>query len=771
MIRWRAGSRRAAAAAAAAVVLSLSAWFAISEDGGEERSAAVNEWLADHGGPAEKSMGDAPPGLFGPGVPIRQEPPPETAFSVAAESGNLRLSVDDRSGHFRLEDKSGGYVWRSYPAPDDWDAEASEQRRRAVLSPLHIRYVEPLVRKDQTTEANLLAEGGEVRVEPISGGFAATYVLPSRELFMTVRVTLRDDGVDISLRDAEWRDTPRTRLASAKVYPYFGASSSVRKEGYLFIPDGPGALIDFKADRPQTTASYNAPIYGEDLAFGNHKPPSNRSPIALPVFGAKSGDAAFLAVVMEGAEYAGIFAAPSGSYNVYNWTTAEHVFRQRYFQPTSRDGAEGYFVHNEERFRTNRTVRYFVLTGAKANYSGMAAAYRVHLMETAQLARLAPNRGVQLHLKLLGGDREPGFLFDAYVPVTTTEQAKRIVSQLHSLGVEDISVRYSGWQSEGYSRFGPTFPVASGLGGDAGMRSFVSFARALGASVFLEADAYAYNNAARSGFRPSRDGMRDLGSSSVAARLSATGPPVQLVSPKVMLESARGDLAKAAELGVDGFVFGGAAAAELHSDYNRRQSATRTEARAIQEKLLRETKEALGDVRATGGNVYALADASHVYDMADDYSYDLFVDKVVPFAQMSLHGLIPYSLGDMNARDDYRRQFLRSVEYGAEPTFAVGFEQAQRLLDTYGYGEYYSTNYEDWLVEMVEAYQIAVQALGGVRESFIVHHETLAPGVNKTEYENGTSVIVNYAGTAFRLGTLEIPPLDFAVVAGGGPHE
>ena len=67
------------------------------------------------------------------------------------------------------------------------------------------------------------------------------------------------------------------------VLPYFG-SGKAQEGGFLFYPDGSGAIIDFD-DYQNTASSVNGKVYGQDYAFysitGKHQ-----QSIALPVYGA-----------------------------------------------------------------------------------------------------------------------------------------------------------------------------------------------------------------------------------------------------------------------------------------------------------------------------------------------------------------------------------------------------------------------------------------------------------------------------------------------------
>ena len=66
------------------------------------------------------------------------------------------------------------------------------------------------------------------------------------------------------------------------VLPYFG-SGKAQEGGFIFYPDGSGAIIDFD-DYPDKASSLNGKVYGQDYAFysitGKHQ-----QTISLPVFG------------------------------------------------------------------------------------------------------------------------------------------------------------------------------------------------------------------------------------------------------------------------------------------------------------------------------------------------------------------------------------------------------------------------------------------------------------------------------------------------------
>ncbi|MEK0314873.1 DUF5696 domain-containing protein [Cohnella sp. 56] len=738
----------------------------------------------DAAGPA--AVAAATPLPSGAPLSLRSDGPvaPDAGWTVAAETARLRLAVDPHSGHFQVTDKRSGRSWLSAPDPGGWSADGlSPQWAANLRSPLMIRYVEWSLRKDQTVETNLLSAQGEVGdFRLVDGGFHIDFLFPRLGFSIPVTVSIEDDAVQTRIEEqglldgssnlaADGRPAP-ARLASVRLYPFFGAQVSAEangEEGYLLVPDGPGGLIRFKTKREVKSGLYSQPIYGEDAALGSAAAVSaaaaDRSPVAMPVFGLKSGSLAYVAEIQDGAEYANIVAAPSGTYSPYNWAAAEFLYRPKYYQPTNTQKTEGYYVYGDQRLTGDRSVRYYLLQDAAATYSGMAARYRQALRDRQSLHAIAADeRPLPLNLNLLGGDRENGFIVDGYRKLTTTEQAKRIVGELQSMGVQNMSIVYKGWQNGGFSKYGNPFPVSDELGGDEGMRDLAAYAHARDFPLYLDGGMLALNNAKRSGFRASRDGLRTMGST--VADYSEQGRDATIVGMNYMRSSFGGLLNKTNALGVDGLRFGYGLGTGLNSDYGGSAPVTRQQALAMQRDLLTAAHSELDGAQSDGGYAYAWPYADFVADTPLDGSYDLIVDETVPFMQIVLHGSIRYAAPDMNAMDDPETGMLKGIEYGAEPSFTISYADSRELLRTVGLKEVYSTGFAAWSNEMVVQYQRYNAALAGVQSSTIVGHRSVADRVYETVYDNGTRIWVNYGDTDYRGGEIAVAGRSFAVKGG-----
>ncbi|GHH97804.1 DUF5696 domain-containing protein [Neobacillus kokaensis] len=699
--------------------------------------------------------------------------PDEKKFQDITENDGFILKADPETGHFIVINKKSQAVLRSFPNPDGWNQKGTSAVWKAHLqSPIMFSYVEMNIRKDMVKESNLFSQNGNVEFKKIKDGFQVTYTMPEIGFVIPIQVHLKNDYVetkvlsdkivDVKETDGKTED-PMARLVSLRAYPFLGAETSEKENGFLLLPDGSGALIDFKKNRPGIVSLYSERVYGEDIAFSSNANISTRLPVRMPVFGIKSGKQAILGVIDKGDSYANIVSAPSQSMSQYNWITGEHLYRFKVFQPTNREKTKGFFTYTKKLQRTERATRYYMIAKENTDYSDMAERYRQYLMEEQGFKRNNTNKeNVELHLNILGGGTKDGFISDSFLSLTTTDQAKKIVKNLSSQGIKDMSITYFGWQRGGYSNYGGSFPIAGDLGGNSGMKEFVDYAHSKGMPVYLDGSSYTFNNTGKDGFRQSRDGLRDLGSSVIKLGKNRT-----FVSPRFMKDVVLDDLEKAKELGIDGYLFGAGIGSMLTTDFNDRHLASRQEVKQIQQELFKKTKKELGNVRVTSGNLYALNKSNYIDQMESGYSFDLFVDRVVPFEQIALHGLIGYSFNYGNMSGDVKETFLKGIEYGGDPSFLVTHEKTNKLLDSRPLRAFYSTNFKDWKEEITTQYKRFNDALGDVQSQFITDHQKIADGVFETTYEKGKRIIVNYNKDPFTINGMKIGAEDFVVLEGG----
>lgn len=96
----------------------------------------------------------------------------------------------------------------------------------------------------------------------------------------------------------EIREYGETRIVEVKLLPYFGAGKT-GEEGFLFVPDGSGAIVDFGNTR-SWASGYAKQVYGRDPAKSDYAYASSQEQVYMPVYGVCREGSAFLAVLSRG---------------------------------------------------------------------------------------------------------------------------------------------------------------------------------------------------------------------------------------------------------------------------------------------------------------------------------------------------------------------------------------------------------------------------------------------------------------------------------------
>ena len=215
------------------------------------------------------------------------------------------------------------------------------------------------------------------------------YVLDGPELLVRIPVNEIEYPMNVEDIVGEKHSFP---LLNIRVLEYFGAAGK-QSEGYMLVPDGPGALIYINNGR-LTGAAFNEPVYGADGA--QDQPVEKRrfpEQSLLPVFGLKENDKALFAVIEEGSSFARVKADISGRINDYNRIFAEFQLLAHGSVALSEKASHIEFsgtaaTYQKRMYQGDIVIRYFFLTGDDADYMGMANTYRNYLIGKFQLQPL-----------------------------------------------------------------------------------------------------------------------------------------------------------------------------------------------------------------------------------------------------------------------------------------------------------------------------------------------------------------------------------------------
>lgn len=795
-----------AAIAATLFFMAASPYFSQAEDGEakqqtsagtKEQAAGAEEAAADQTAGGEAAAGtagekstDPAPGAAGesasdagkPGTSGKQNAfpavnpaayKPTTAKKKVAENANYELFIDEKTGQIRLVGKRSG---REFGAPPV-EKKMPPANQKYIESPVHIRFTEGGdIRQTYPSKE----KGTITTVKPTDQGVLVEYELKELQIGFAMEYKLLDEGIEVRIPFQSIREQGKARLISLEPAPFFGAAPQQSK-GAMFIPDGSGALVKFKQNHPAYFEPYSERIYGGDYAFMTtvyKKVTYNKSELesygpreaaALPVFGIYKDDTAFLGIVTEGDADAKINGTPSGLRNIPLYRiSAEWIYRNS--DIVFIGGSGEIPLTQRQMIPGDRAVRFVLLEGEQADYVGMAHAYRDYLVRVKGV-KPVETKHPAFQLRLLGGVLRKDMIGSTFVSMTTFEQAKEILDGYAAAGIDSLEVTYEGWSDDGiYGNAPDHFPAESNLGGNRGLEALAAYAKEKGIRLYLKTN-YVKPYESSDALKPSRDSIRGLNKEVMEIKdpwVTTNQPSWKLfyaLKPdRVYDEYIAEEAGKLAELGADGIQLQ-YMGDTLYSDQSSDTPFSRKQTMDTWTKAMDLMRSQTGHAAVDYGFAYALGHVDRIDGVPLDSSHYTYEDGSVPFYQIAIRGLVPYTGDPSNLQDDPRIWNLRLLEYGAMPSYLLTYEDSSLLKRTMVDG-LFSSNYSKWLKPSIDQYKKLTEVLGLVEGQEITDHEQLDTYVYRTTYANGIQVTVNYDGESASVGGDVIQPYDYLVRKG-----
>lgn len=707
-------------------------------------------------------------------------------YEQLAQSGDLTLNADLKTGHFYIENTATGKKWHSIPEDLEQDeVSKGASTRGTVRSELIVSYVNfaEMATVEYAQEAysatDCIDDSGEsaITVKKIENGMRVEYVFPAIGITVPVEYTLKDGNFDASVMVKEIVDDQIVEenqyiLVDVTVLPAFGAGNWAA-EGYLFVPDGCGALIGFN-NGIQLSSNYKSMVYGSDMSIIAETQVTYTEAIRLPVFGTVVGDEALMGIITVGDGASSITAINGHDRCGYNAVSSVFHYRVMQAQYNLFNKRKVNLVARPEYKYDTYSVRYTALSGEDADYVGMANEYRQYLIDEKGLAK--QNINPTFHLNAVGAFEQPAtFLgiipYTERVKLTSFEDCQKMLEALKGKGIEDVTLKYIGWSNNGIEN--AKLPKAANslgvLGGNKKLAVLQEYVKGQNIELYPEADLMTFQkngngvsinkNAVRSVFGKTTYRYKYMLSTYVSEL--GTDKTVLLSPEKLVdiggryLTSLKKQNFSAVSLSTMGEY--------CYSNFYEKNGQYRAQFPEYVENTLQPYKDAGVKMSFSGGNAYVLPYASMITDVPMNSSgYDIFAEDV-PFYQAVLHGYIPYTTKSLPQTADPEAGYLAAVETGTELAYAGIYEDASVLFDT-AYDNLYGSNYELWIDKAAGQHAAYAPLQENVKNETIADHSQPVADVYVTEYSNGTKVYVNYNQKAVTVDGVEIDPRSFEYV-------
>ncbi len=677
-------------------------------------------------------------------------------FVPAAENERFRLDWDGERQLFRVVSKATGAVWDSGCGFDRLES-YSKRNRRVMTALLQLNYL-----NEEGTESaqNNTVSGVEVTASRLQAGIALHFDFTEPQIALTVQLWLDEYGLALRIPPEEIVESGKCRLLSADVLPAFG-SRMTGDNGFLLFPDGSGALMDCRA-AGKTAGVYAKAVYADryaDLQEVADTYADGETGVTVPYFGsAQNGGAGYIAYIESGAENARISLSVGGEALPLNrlYPTVLYRFSRAL---TNSQGVTA-IAFSAGREAVDCRVRYLLLEPERATYSDMAVTLRRFLQENGTLPKAAAAAdAVPVTVEWLITVRRNELLRAGDLVMTSFDGVDAALTALEDAGVKNTRSLLLGWQKEGVGVYPQSVSPSGSAGGKTGLSRLLATAGG-GREFYLETDYVQANGEGR--FNKRQDAVTDF-MHTVVSDSTAT---LFLRNPlRAYDRLVQTDLARFRSLGAAGLAFN-SFSRFLPADCAEQRRATAADAANAYAAMLRQTQAQGVKTAVQTGAAYLLSRADYCYDTFDLTSGSPLFTAEIPFYQMLLHGLIPYSgttPGNMSA--DLTETKLRWAEYGCVPYFLLSAESSDRLKNAL-VSDMFNTRFSDWCDRVAEIGSEFNDRLRPLYGQEILRHER-AGDVAYVTYANGAVLAVNYGETAAHTPGGAVPARDYAVFEGG----
>ena len=586
--------------------------------------------------------------------------------------------------------------------------------------------------------------------------------------------TLEGNDLVVKLPYSELRykaDYPVTYLSPL---PMFGAAGT-DEDGFLFIPEGGGAIIRYNNGKLSQSAYY-ANLYGWDYGV-QRKEAVSETKNAFPVFGATHDGGSFICIMEGASSYAGVNADISGRYNSYNTVYAKYnVLHAEQFNVSAKT-AQLVYMYEKEVPDDSIVQRYRFINSDQ--YIDMATAYGDYLRETQpMLAQAQAGESIPVNIELIGAINKKivkfGMPVDSVVAVTTFRQAQDILNELTSASIKGLSLRMTGWCNGGIRQKVLTrVRTLNELGGVNALSQLAQDAKAQGADLYLDGiSCFAYHSNLFDGFMPYSDAARFATREQVHLYPydRVTYQPAEwledyyLVRPEYAAKGSTNLINFLNSQSVSGVAFRDIGNL-LSADYYSRDLVTREKVKQMNIDTMKEAAAAGEKVMIKEGNDYAVPYADRITDMNLTGQAYAIIDERIPFYQIALHGMKDFTGKAINLSGDYQTMLLECAEYGAGLNFTFMAENTRVLADT-TYSCYSASGYAYWKEQVIPMIQRYQQEMAGLNQQRITGHDWVDEEVSVTTYADGTKVYVNYGSSEFAQEGVTVPARDYMVERG-----
>ncbi|MCF7853558.1 MAG: hypothetical protein K9N51_02075 [Candidatus Pacebacteria bacterium] len=579
-------------------------------------------------------------------------------------------------------------------------------------------------------------------VQPLHDGYRIQLVNEKHGLFIPVEFRADDAGFRFTVK-AGWiceQMSINRRLMAIEVLPDLLATR-VGDEGFYLIPDFSGSLVRFRE---------HVPTVNRDRVYMHQSEWEKLN--SMNCFGLKQGSQGTLVLIHKGDFFC--HAVTEINQESANRLYASFGLRHKPSEPIKQQ---------------DRDIIVRFTEGTPDSYTDLAKAYREYLIRDRGVSplkeRLASNSTLAysvsaMRVKIFHGLKPKSL--DGNVPMksyATFAETEEILDRMRAAGIEKAVITLVGWNLGGHDGAYPQrFPVEPTLGGEEGLRHLIAKAKSMGYQI-VPHDNLTDMYMAGQTYDPEVV-LRHEDQTPVLGGIWGGGQAAK-ACPVAYFDRYGPDVTRIRELGFEGHYYCDAQSNPLFRCHDPRHPADEEQFAISQCKLIQAYRCLYGAVSQEMGPAFSLPFVDEIAHVQSPHGLEWrgkdvddnlmrIIDRVVPFYQLAIHGLVTYQEGWVHGyrKQGVRKRLLQTIAAGARPCMEVSYRGGAN-------GDFY----EDSIRDVIDGYRIAFEELSHTHVELVEAYEELTEESSRITYADGTSVTVNWGDT----GVENLAPLSYRV--------
>ncbi len=677
-----------------------------------------------------------------------------TDFTPVAENEYLKLFLvksGEFAGEFCVLNKQDGNIWYSNPQSRFQNTEDGGIAKNDAFSQLKFIVYDGSTRNEEKLNTYIGANKGErVQIKDIKNGVEIIYIFDAQKIAVPLKLTLDGKYLTAKVNTDEIIEQGDIKIISMSVLPYFGCTDTNGK-GYMFVPDGSGALI-YNNNEKHNHEGYRQAVYGNDITYRTDKKDSFTNQIYLPVFGGENENGTFIGIIEDGAADANIEAYVAGMQNSYNNVYADFTLTAKdtvvIGDPNSSKSVTDKRYDFENRLVNASSVKY-AFSESGSGYTGMAKLYREYL--NIQNSEKKISDTPEIFLELYGGVKKQesflGIPVKKLQKLTTVTQAQEIIKGFQSAVSGKVNVNYRYLDTAVLNEKAQNkFSVKRGLGNK---KQLDVLKKSLDGSLYLEFDPFTVSKGGN-GYNKYLESAKRIGKDAITIptfKLSTLYVDNSINPISVMTADTVCSIWEKYSASVEKKKFKislNTLPSMLYTDFSAKAFVSRSEMLKTVDKTI--TANTPGMLESP--NAYLLDTKCILTSIPSSDSGFSIEDANVPFYQLVISGTREYSIESVNLSDNIRAQFLKAVETGASLQFSFVYQNATRLRGTRLAG-LYGADYTIWKSQAEEMQNEIETVFEKIGSRVLESNTILGDGIYCSVFDSGKGVIVNYTDKAF----------------------